>query len=200
MTSVQPRRNNSSSSSGNSGSVFIIAAAEGSEVNRRKERVSVCVCVCERERGRKDLRTPTKHGYPNDSIMHWIHSVAANQRNYQSPPWPGKVFLFFFKDGEKTSIHDHPDCWCVFFFFCTACSQSSHVCIFFYVSRRLLAMRSASIAGIHCGLIENGRSQKKKKKKKERKKISVGVSLSPASPPARLQLMSFVSPLDAQGA
>lgn len=59
-------------------------------------------------------------------------------------------------------------------------------------------MRSASIAVIHRGLIENERTPKKKKKRE--KKISVGVSLSPASPPARLQLMSFVSPLDAQGA
>lgn len=40
-------------------------------------------------------------------------------------------------------------------------------------------MRGASIAVIHCGLIENERTPKKEKK------ITVGVSLSPASPPCQ---------------
>lgn len=61
----RPVRRNNNSSSGNE---FIITAAEGSPEYRRKER--------------KDLPTPTEHGYPNDSILHGIYSPAAYKRNY----------------------------------------------------------------------------------------------------------------------
>lgn len=90
MTTVAPRLSSGNRSGNGDGDLFIVAAAEGSQANpaggrrvKRRER--------EREKG-EDLRTPTEHGYSNDSIMHWIHSVAANQRNYQPPPRPG-LFL-----------------------------------------------------------------------------------------------------------
>ena len=56
-------------------------------------------------------------------------------------------------------------------------------------------MRGASIAVIHCGLIENERTPKK-----EKKKSLLVFHYHQLVPPVRLQLMSFVSPLDAQGA
>lgn len=49
----------------------------------------------------KALQTPTKHGYPNDSIMHWIHSVATRQRHYQSSSRSG---MFFGVGGNNENI------------------------------------------------------------------------------------------------
>lgn len=116
----------------------IIAAAGGSEVNRRKER-------------ERDLRTPTKHGYPNDSIMHWIHSVAANQRNYQSPSWPG-----MFLNGGKMSTHEPPEV--IMCFKQHSYWQLASICAC-SVSRgwwcAALFFPYVSLAFIHCGLTEN---------------------------------------------
>lgn len=116
---------------------------------------------------RKDLRTPTKHGYPNDSIMHWIHSVTAYQRNCKSPSWPG---MFFFFCTEKISMLKKPSQLMICFK--QQWSQSASVRAQ-NVSPGWWCANVSLAAFIHCGFIEN-----------QCTKITIVGSLPPsASPP-----------------